>query len=403
MLLALYQARQDLAASAAYQGLDSRIPESRFLADWMVAASPNDPYTHLAAARYFEKTFEINDLDRGLAEYEAAAALAPNHYGIWLELGAARDRSGNSEGAEAAYQRALELAPTYASVEWAFGNLLIRHGKTEQGFDLISRAAASDPKNYADSAVSAALQFFDGDPDQVRKVLGSSSATNAALTNVLTSQRKWGPAYDAWNRIDKPERQAFKDIGNRLINMSNDALQTRIAVAVSADLYEQGLGIGAITNGGFEGGLKLRNAGPFEWQVAQGAEPQIGLSEGVKRSGRYSMSVVFNSFEASEFRSISQRIAVEPGGVYEFNGFYRTDIKSKAAFRWEIADVHDRILGSSDPLALNGDWATIRARFTVPAEVDGIVLRFIRTGCGATGACPVTGKAYFDDFSLTRY
>ena len=62
-----------------------------------------------------------------------------------------------------------------------------------------------------------------------------------------------------------------------------------------------------ISNGSFENGLKLRNAGLFEWQIAEGGEPQIGLSESVKRTGRYSLFLTFNSFQAVEFRTVWQR------------------------------------------------------------------------------------------------
>ena len=62
-----------------------------------------------------------------------------------------------------------------------------------------------------------------------------------------------------------------------------------------------------------------------------------------------------------------------------------------------MADVE---LGATPPLELNGDWATMKAKFTVPANTDGIIIRFVRTGCGG-GACPVTGKMSFDDLSFT--
>ncbi len=159
---------------------------------------------------------------------------------------------------------------------------------------------------------------------------------------------------------------------------------------------------GGITNGGFETPLKIRNPGLFEWQLAEGSQPEIGLSESVKRSGRYSLWLSFDAFEASEFCSISQPIAVEPGATYAFEGYYRAEIKSKAAFRWEILDHDGKSIGATEPLALNGDWASMRATFTVPTGTDGIILRFIRTGCGTTGACPVSGRMSFDDLSLKQ-
>ena len=65
-------------------------------------------------------------------------------------------------------------------------------------------------------------------------------------------------------------------------------------------------------NGGFENTVKLINAGLFEWKIADGTEPQIGLIETQKRSGKGSLSMLFNSYKAVRFRSVSQMIAVLP-------------------------------------------------------------------------------------------
>jgi tetratricopeptide (TPR) repeat protein len=396
-----YSARRDIAAAVAYRGLDSRLPESREIADWITETSPADPYARMESARLFEKTFESDDLSRSRADYEMAAALSPDHYGLWLLLGASRDRMGDAIAAEAAYARALELAPNYASVDWAYGNSLVRHGKTTEGFAMVAKAAASDP-TYANTAASVALQANDGNADAARNVLGDTPATNAALADVLASQRKFGEAYDAWSRIPPEDRQLkFKEIGQRLLTWTNEARQVRIAAAIDGDLSpaQERPQVGQISNGSFENGLKLRNAGIFEWRIGEGGEPQIGLSESVKRSGRYSLFMTFDSFQAADFRTMSQRIPVVPGATYELEGFYRADIKSKAAFKWQIVDVSDTELAATEPLALNGDWAGMHAKFTVPAAMDGIVLRFVRTGC-LGGACPVSGRMSFDDFTL---
>jgi tetratricopeptide (TPR) repeat protein len=397
-----FSIRWDIASAVAYRGLDSRQPDSREIADWLSTVAPDDPSVRAESARLFEKTFESDDLGRSLAEYEKAVALSPHHFYLWMLLGTSRDRNGDAEGAEAAYARSLELAPNYSSVRWAYGNSLIRHGKSSEGFAMIAAAAANDP-SYANPAAAIALQAFDGDADKAREVLGSGSGINAALAEVLGSQRKFADAYNAWARVPLGDKEKFKGTGERLRTLMLDAKQFRFGVAIDADLsvQEPKPKVGQITNGSFENGLKLRNAGLFEWQIAEGGEPQIGLSESVKRSGQYSLFLAFNSFEASDFRSLWQRIAVEPGATYEMEGFYRADIKSKATFRWQIVNIADVEIGTTEPLTLNGDWATLRATFKVPADSDGVVIRFIRTGCSG-GACPVTGRLSFDDFSLKQ-
>lgn len=397
--------RWDLAISIAGGGLDSTQPESRLLADWIRETAPDDPYSQIAAARFLEKTFEPGDLESALRSYEAAAGLSPNDFTAWMRLGASRDRNGDDGGAEIAYARALELAPNYAPVRWAYGNSLVRHGKTAEGMEFVAKAANSDMR-YAVPAAVLALQVSDGNVDNVRQFLGNSSEINSAIADVLGAQGKLWEAYDAWSRVAPTDKWTkCKDIGYRLYLRALDAHETRIASLAFGDIAgpeSPRSVIGQVYDGGFENGIKLRKPGPFEWQVTEGEQPQVGLSESTRRAGRYSLLLTFDSFEAANFRTISQRIAVMPGATYEMEGFYRADVKSKAAFSWEIvsAKTGDR-LGNTQFLAINGDWARLHARFEVPKDTDGVILRFIRTGCGG-GACPVAGRMWFDDLSFKQ-
>lgn len=383
--------------------IDTAQPEAKIIADWLVQTAPDDAQTHYVAAIVYERTFEPEDLARSLTEYETSVAVAPHNYLVWVSLGRARDRSGDADGAEAAFAKALSLAPNYASVQWAYGNALIRHGKADEGFGLIAKAAAFDPK-YADSASSIALQIMDGDVAEARRLLGDTPDTNAALAKVLASQKRYDDAFDSWSRLSLDDKTTvFKDTSMTLLGIFSAANKLRIAAAITGDLFgDSGVKpvTGQISNGGFESGLKLRDARPFEWNIAEGTDPQIGLSTAAKRSGNYSLWLSFDSFESKAFRSIFQTVAVVPGATYEFEGFYRADIKSKATFKWEVIDPTNSVrIAVSDDLALAGDWTTLRVKFTVPETTDGVLIRFIREGCGVA-ACPASGKIAFDDLSL---
>ncbi len=392
-------------ANASSMRIDTTRPESKIIVDWLINAAPDDPQPHYAAAFLYEATFDPDDLTRSLTEYETATALSPNNYVWWLNLGKARDRSGDESGAESAFRKSLELAPTYAAVQWAYGNSLIRHGKTDQGFTLMAKAAAADPQ-YAGPAASIAMQLFDGNISEVRRALGDSPDTNVAIANNLVNQKLYNEAYEAWSKLTPDDKRIkFKETGQRLQTLFTDAKNFRLAALVKGDLLTDGGErpvIGQISNGGFESGVKLRDAGIFEWQISEGSDPQIGLSEGIKRSGNYSFWMTFNTFEAASFRSVSQIVAVVPGAAYEFTVMYRADLKTKAAFRWEIADASTSArIAATEPLALAGDWTTLKVNFTAPANSDGVFIRFVREGCGS-GACPVTGKVTFDDLSLRQ-
>jgi Tfp pilus assembly protein PilF len=405
VILAFYFVRWNFVNAVAGNGIDPKLPESRFVADWLPQTAPGDSQAHIAAAQYFEQTFEPDDLVRAQQEYETAVSLSPSNYAVWLLLARSRDRNGNADGATQAYAKALELAPNYAVVKWAYGNSLIRHGRPDDGFRMISDAAHSDPL-YANQAVATALQASGGNVTNARQMLGDSQEVNAALTYVLAEQKRFAEAVDSWSRLDEQAKTVdFRDKSDHLLFLALNAHQYRAAAVVSADLITDGSArpaIGRLTNGDFESGIKLRGAGTFDWQIGEGSEPQIGLSEGNKHSGSYSLWLTFNSFEASSWRTISQTVALTPGGTYELNGFYRSALKTNAIFRWEIVDAGTGAqIAMTEPLVFAGDWTSMRARFIVPASADGVIVRLLRLGCGS-GACPVTGKMAFDDLSIEQ-
>lgn len=392
-------------AGAVASRLDPRLPESKLVIDWLIDVGPSDPQTHYAAASIYEKTFDPGDLTRSRSEYELATALSPYNYVMWINLGRSRSLNGDTAGAETAYERALTLAPNYAAVQWAYGNFLVRQDRTDEGFALVAKAAAANP-DYSRTAVITALQIFDGDLGEIRRALGDNDITNAALAIALAGQNRFDESYDAWSKLASEKKTGeFKKLGETLAGQMAAAKKFQIAARVTADLQTNEADkplIGQIVNGGFENGIKLRGAGIFEWQIAEGGEPQIGLSDTQKRSGKYGLFILFNSFESAAFRTVSQTVAVVPGAGYEFEGFYRSDLKTTATLKWEIADAAtNATIASTPPMSLAGDWTTLKVKFTVPAGGDGVVIRLAREGCNGP-ACRITGKLSVDDFSITR-
>jgi hypothetical protein len=159
--------------------------------------------------------------------------------------------------------------------------------------------------------------------------------------------------------------------------------------------------IGQINDGGFEQNIKLQSAGPFEWQITQGAQPQIAQSTRQPHGGERSLVLVFNSNDGSNLRQMSQTIAVQAGRRYSFDGFYRSDLRSETPMVWQISNASNgNILAElpiKDPTA---DWIRFSASFAVPADSDGIILRLARQSCGSS-ICPISGSVSFDDLRLS--
>jgi tetratricopeptide (TPR) repeat protein len=395
---AFFSVRWTLANTAASKA------EFKEIADLTISWAPDDPKTHYISAVLHERTFLPEDLPVSLSEYEKAAALAPHNFLLWLELGKARERNGDAAGAERTLRKALELAPNYAQVHWALGNNLLRQGRSDEAFAEIRQAVSSDPK-YINPAAAMAWQVFDGDINLIRHTIGDSPSINAALSALLVSQKRFDEAFAIWESLTQDEkRSTYKETSTHLYGHLVAAKKYREALAVFSSVFTgegEEAAAGSISNGGFENAIKPQNAQIFEWQITDALKPQIGLDTAQKHSGLRSLVLIFNSGDGKDYRAVSQYVVVEPGKNYQFELFYRSDLKTAATLKWEIAGLTDgKILGSTEPVAESADWTSQRVKFTVPANTEAVAVRLVRVACGA-GLCPITGRIWFDDFTLS--
>ncbi|MCY7375913.1 MAG: hypothetical protein LH472_08055 [Pyrinomonadaceae bacterium] len=374
------------------------------VAEWSVNLAPADPQTHYALAVLNEKTFAPEDSAKSLVEYERAAALAPHDYRLWLAFGKARERSGDAAGAELTLRKSLALAPNYAPVQWTLGNALLRHGKTAEGFAEMTRAAENDPA-FRTPLANTAWQIFDGDIAAVRRNLGDSVNINFALVSFLAKKKRFVEAVQIWNDLPvENKKTTFKSEGEQLFGEVLAAKKYRDALRIEKSISDKPeaakFAPGKIFNGDFETALARDKASVFDWQIADGAQPQIGPNNEQKHGGGISLLFIFNSSDGKDFRQVSQTVVVESPKKYALEFFYKAELKTSATLRWEIADAADgKILASSNPILNSTDWTNAGAEFTTAAATEAVIVRLVREGCKSS-LCPIAGKVWFDDFHL---
>lgn len=371
------------------------------IAEAAVNLAPNDPQTHFSYAVLLEKTFYPEDLPKSVAEYEKAAALSPNDFNLWLELGKARERSGDLQGAELALRKSLALAPHYSRVQWTLGNFLLRQGKTEEAYAEIRKAAAGDSQ-YASPAVSGAWQIFAGDIGQMKQFVGDSANLKSAFAALFAREKRFNEALEIWSSLPEAERKTvFKQNGEEIYQKMLEAKKYRDALQLFGQISEteKKFAVGKIENGGFE--LENpKNPSVFEWQIADGIEPQIGVDNANKHEGNLSLVMLFNSTNGKAFRTISQTVAVEADKKYVFEAFYKADLKTSGTLKWEIVNAADgKVLASTEAIAAKSDWTNLKAEWTTAADAEAVIIRLVKADCGAA-ICPISGKVWFDSFSL---
>ena len=364
--------------------------------------APDDPQTHYALAVLSEKTFANEDLKKAVNEFELAVALSPYNYLLWLDLGRARERIGDQAGAERALRKALDLAPDYSRVQWALGNVLLRQGNNDAAFAEIRKAVAGDTV-YTNAAAMTAWQILDGDIAKVRNAIGDSTRANAALATLLTNQKRFDEAIDIWDRLPAEEKKTtLKETGQALYRQFIEAGKYRHASRVGEQIgisQNGGEFIGVFASGGFEEPVVSENSNIFSWQIADGTNPRIGPTDGQKHGGNYSLLMSFAP-GSKIIRPVSQTVPVEPGKSYVFEAFYRSDAKTQAKLKWQVVTAaNGKLIALTDPLTPTADWTPVRITFNVPADIDGVTIRFAAQDCDPA-VCSISGNIWFDDFTL---
>ncbi len=377
---------------------------SKEVAELSVNVAPNDPQTYYALAILNEKTFLSENLPKSLSAFEQAVALSPNDYRLWLVYGKTLERSGDSAGAERALRKALEFAPNYAQVQWTLGNILLRRGEIREAFFEIRRAAESD-MNYRIPAIAAAWQIFDGNLANIKQNLGDSPNLNSALVMFLAKQKRFAEAVEIWNALPAEEKKTtLKTEGEALFRELVAAKQYRSALEIQTSIDDksnaENFAPGKVFNGSFEAEVKREKANVFDWQIADGGQPQIGFDDNQKVGGTRSLVIIFNSTDGKDFRQVSQIIAVEAIRKYDFSLFYKSDLKTSETLRWEIVDdSNGKVLATTNPISANADWTNLKTEFVTAAGTEAVTVRLVRESCKSI-ICPIAGKVWFDDFSV---
>jgi tetratricopeptide (TPR) repeat protein len=79
-------------------------------ADTAVQLAPGDPLAHWGLATLKQRELSPEQLQSALGEYERAVSLSPRDFRLWVDLGRAREQTGDLEGSEKALRRGVALA-----------------------------------------------------------------------------------------------------------------------------------------------------------------------------------------------------------------------------------------------------------------------------------------------------
>jgi hypothetical protein len=367
-------------------------------ADQAVKLSPADADAHLIRAAILEAN---NDLSSAIGEYQAATALRPRDYVLWLALARALELSGERERAIATARMSVATAPAYAETRWQLGNLLLRGGRTEEAFNELRLAATSNPL-LQQAVMDLVWQLSKGDAQLVKDMIRpADAATYTALGEYFKRRGQIEDATAMFEAAGDDSRAAAAR--NQFVSELITAKKFREAQTV----WQIGRGssaasdTGVIVNGGFEQETNLDEPG-FNWRRENPASSiSQSLDEANPSQGRASLRIDFNGDSDPNAAIISLLVLVAPATHYSLQLAVRAEaIVSGGPPVVTISDAGDaRVLGQMDLSAGPATWRDQEIEFVTAASTSAIRIAVYRKRCSSE-TCPIFGRLWLDDISL---
>ncbi len=368
-------------------------------ADQAVRLSPSNADAHYVRAGLLAKADQWSEATK---EYERASSFRPDDYVLWLELGRARDRESDIDGALAAFAESTRHAQFYAKPHWLLGNLLFRIGRRDEALVELRIAAASDPK-LLPQAVALAWAAFGGNASAVEEAIQPRTpSSRLALARFLAAH---GRAVEALGLFRTTSGASAED-RHSLLAALLAGKHFREAFEVWSAIDGRLLQSGAITDGSFESAIDLNEQG-FGWRIGRDLRAsRVSLDTDKPYNGVYSLRIDWSGESDPSTAVISQLVLVEPKTRYRLSFAARTQELLTVGLPFVmVVDGGDEktaalMKSKTLPQGTSG-WQDYVTEFTTPETTRAVRIGIRRETC-ATPQCAVFGHVWFDKFSLER-
>jgi Tfp pilus assembly protein PilF len=145
------------------------------------------PHMNAAAAQAYQagmRAFQAGDLAGAKTQFVKATQADPKAFQAFYSLGVVRERLGEQQSALSDYRQATLVVSDYEPAIAAYGILLARLGKPDQGEEFLNTRMAAMPKS---AAVVAALA-------EVKSIQGDSGAAQRLAQEALKKNPDYRPA-----------------------------------------------------------------------------------------------------------------------------------------------------------------------------------------------------------------
>ncbi len=372
------------------------------IAQFAVRLSPDDPLSNWLLANSAKES-KSDFGSNSEKNFETVVKLAPYDFRLWTELARAREQAEDYDGAEKAFVRAVNLAPSYTFPRWQLGNFYLRRNRSDEAFGELKKAAETN-NVYRDQVLSIAWDYFNQDTTKLEQIAADSPSIRAGLAKFYASKERAIDSLKIWNTLSEEEKQSNSDAAKVIARALYDKRFYRQAIEFVRQLeIEPDAKAETIQNGSFEKTIGDNREVYYGWRVAPMEKMEIKLDPTQKSEGSRSLRVTFNGYASPTLYNIYQFVAIEPSSKYRLSFRLRTEnLKSGGTPELEIYNANDDksiAVSPAFPVGTN-DWQQVKIDFTAPPNAEAVALRTIRAFCGYE--CPIIGTFWYDDFKLEK-
>lgn len=376
-------------------------------ADIAVRYAGNDPLLRMGrGAVYLASAVDGQNEEQmkmALEDFRLATKISPEDYRSWMSLGRALERSGDQQGARAALEKAINLAPRHFDPQWAMGNFLLRTGDRESAFVYFRQALISRPLALP-LVFDYAWDAYQGDGRAIASALAPAKEAQAELAIFLIRHDRVEDAMNVWRNASIRKPREAEQVSTALIGAGRMAAAYEVWSSVPAENHPAVDAGSLLSNGDFEMPLTLNSQTPFlTWRIALIGGIKVSLDRKDPKQGQQTLRVGFDARENIPMTVISQTVPVKPSTGYVLTYAVKAeDLRSLSMPIVEVIDAADprrlRIAAEKWPLG-SGDWRIEQIKFTTDAKTEAVTVRLQREPCPEP-PCPINGMLWLDSFRL---
>lgn len=386
-------------------GFSKLLTRYALVANNVAAATEAIRITPADADAYRARATVLNRLrlfDQTKNDLAIATALRPEDDYLWLELGLAKDEVGETEGALAALDRAVKLAPYYAHTHWQRGNVLLRLGRYNEAFADLRQAAKAN-RAFLPSLIDLAWSLSRQDANMTSQLLRIDNSYEQILFTRFLARKGRGP--EALNQFRVAPANFSDPMKKDLVRQ----LMDHHAYVEAFEIWKSFVGahvedLPTVYDGGFEGSLAFDEVG-FGWSVSRAqAKISMSLDTVERQSGKQSLRIVFGGESNPASPVVSQTLPVESEKRYRVSFAIKShDVVSGGLPFISVKDaMNNTLLGKSEPIRPgSSEWQTIVFEFAAPKDAQAVLLSLERNPCESS-PCPIFGVVWLDGFSISK-